>query len=125
MKLIINRSQAEKKGMLGGHKGVEFTLRYRLELTPDEQALVEKYKLQFYPLTWKTMPTGERQPDDTISGMLQGQAQTLTDVTTLLKNEEIVKSACDTLPPLFDVVRSFGGDEVIDYPRNEAQSRPG
>lgn len=125
MKLIVNRSQAEKKGMLGGHKGVEFTLRYRLELAPDEQALVEKYKLEFYSLTWKTTPTGERQPDDTISAMVQGRSQTLTDVTTLLRNEEIVKQACDTLPPLFDVVRSFGGDEVIEYPRNGAQPLPG
>jgi hypothetical protein len=117
VKLIINRSQTEKKGMLGGHKGVEFTLRYRLDLTPDEQALVEKYKLQFYPLTWTTTPTGERQPDDTISTMVQGRSQTLTDVVTLLNNEEIVKKACDELPPLFEVARSFGGDEVIDYPR--------
>jgi hypothetical protein len=125
LKLIINRSQTEKKGMLGGHKGVEFTLRYRLELTPDEQALVERYKLDFYPLTWKSTPTGERQPDDMISTMVQGRSETLTDVTTLLKNEEIIKSACDTLPPLFDVVRSFGGDEVIDYPRDGARSTPG
>ncbi len=125
MKLIINRSQAEKKGMLGGHKGVEFTLSYRLDLTPDEQVLVEKYKLHFYPLTWKTTPTGERQPDDVISTMVQGRSETLTDVTTLLKNEEIVKNACDMLPPLFDVVRSFGGDEVIEYPRTGAQSLPG
>jgi hypothetical protein len=32
MRLIINRSQADVKGMLGGHKGVSFTLSYRLEL---------------------------------------------------------------------------------------------
>lgn len=121
MKLIINRSQTEKKGMLGGHKGVAFTLRYRLELTPDEQALVEKYKLEYYPLTWKATPSGERQPDDTIASLTLGSAQTLTDVTTLLNNEEIVKKACDSLPPLFEVARSFGGDEVIEYPRNGAQ----
>ncbi len=122
MKLIINRSQTEKKGMLGGHKGVEFTLSYRLELTADEQALVDKYKLDFYPLTWTATPTGERKADDTIFTMVQGRSQTLTDVTTLLKNEEIVKNACDALPPLFDVVRSFGGDEVIEYPRTGATS---
>jgi hypothetical protein len=28
-----------------------------------------------------------------------------------------VKDACDALPDLFMVVRTFGGDEVIDYPR--------
>lgn len=119
MKLVINRSQAAVKGMLGGHKGVEFTLRYRLELTPDETGLVNEYKLQDYPLTWGTVQ-GTRTPDDTIANMVQGRAQTLTDVTTLLRNEEIVKNACDALPPLFAVVRSFGGDEVVEYPRSDA-----
>jgi hypothetical protein len=117
MKLIVNRSQAAIKGMLGGHKGVQFTLRYRLELTPDEAKLVDEYKLHHYPLTWSTTQ-GSRMPDDTISNMLEGREQTLTDVTTLLNNEEIVKKACDALPPLFSVVRSFGGDEVIEYPRS-------
>jgi hypothetical protein len=106
--------------MLGGHKGVEFTLSYRLELTADEQALVDRYKLHLYPLTWTTSATGERLPDDTISSMVEGRRQSLTDVTTLLSNEEVVKQACDDLPPLFDVVRSFGGDEVIQYPRDGA-----
>lgn len=116
MKLVINRSQAAMKGMLGGHKGVQFTLQYRLELTSDEAALVDQYKLHHYPLTWSNVQ-GTRTPDDTISSMIQGRSQTLTDVTTLLDNEEIIKRACDALPPLFSVVRSFGGDEVIEYPR--------
>jgi len=34
------------------------------------------------------------------------------------KNEEIVKSSCDALPHLFNVVTTFGGKEVIDYPRD-------
>jgi hypothetical protein len=117
VKLIINRSQTEKKGMLGGHKGVDFTLGYRLELTEEEKALVDKYKLHFYPLTWETTPTGEQRPGDTISSMMEGRSQTLGDVTTLISNEEVIKNACDQLPPLFSVARSFGGDEVIEYPR--------
>ena len=116
MQLVINRSQQAVKGMLGGNKGVEFTLRYRLELTPDEAALVQQYKLEEYPLTWTTYQ-GTRVPDDTIGRMVAGRSQTVRDVTTLLANEETVKGACDSLPPLFDVVRSFGGDEVIQYPR--------
>ena len=119
MKLVVNRSQAAVKGMLGGHKGVTFTLNYRLELSPDETGLVDEYKLHDYPLTWNTMD-GRRIPDDTISGMVLGRSQTLSDVTTLIRNEEIVKNACDSLPPLFTVVRSFGGDEVIEYPRSDA-----
>jgi hypothetical protein len=116
MKLIINRSQQAVTGMLGGHKGMSFTLRYRLDLTPDEQDLVNEYRLMEYPLTWRTI-RGDRLPDDTVGGMVSGRSQTLDDVKTLLQNEEIIKAACDALATLFDVVRTFGGDEVIEYPR--------
>jgi hypothetical protein len=50
--------------------------------------------------------------------MMVGRSQTLTDVTTLIGNEETVKNACDALPQLFEVVRTFGGNEVIEYPRH-------
>jgi hypothetical protein len=118
VRLIINRKQEDQKGLLGGHKGVSFTLSYRLELTAEEQQLVEHYKLEFYPVTWTTGRDGVRMPDDTIGNMVAGRSQTLSDVATLLNNEEIVKKACDQLPPLFEVVRTFGGDEVIEYPRS-------
>jgi hypothetical protein len=116
MRLIISRNQQAMKGMLGGHKGVQFTLAYRLELTSEETQLVDTYKLSEYPLTWHSVQ-GTRLPDDTIGRMLTGRSQTLTDVTTLIQNEEVVKDACDALPQLFEVVRTFGGDEVIEYPR--------
>lgn len=117
MKLAIQRSQQDIKGMLGGHKGVSFTLSYRLVLSPEEQELVQRYKLEDYPVTWNTIQ-GTRMPDDTIANMVAGRTQTLSDVTNLVKNENVVKDACDNLPTLFEVVRTFGGEEVIDYPRD-------
>jgi hypothetical protein len=39
-------------------------------------------------------------------------------VTTLVSNEEVIKEACDGLPTLFEVVRTFGGEEVVEYPRH-------
>jgi hypothetical protein len=116
MRLIINRRQADVKGLLGGNKGVSFTLSYRLELNAEERGLVERYKLQNYALTWTSGPQG-RIPDDTIANMTTGRSQTLNDVTTLLRNEDIVKDACDNLILLFKVCRNFGGDEIVDYPR--------
>lgn len=116
MKLVIKRSQQDVKGMLGGHKGVSFTLSYRLGLTSEEEALVKRYKLEGYPITW-TSSQGNRIPDDTIANMVVGRTQTLSDVTTLVRNENIVKEACDSLPVLFEIVRTFGGEEVIEYPR--------
>jgi len=116
MKLVISRNQRAMKGVLGGHKGVEFTLTYRLELSPEETELVARYKLDGYPVTWRTIQ-GSRMPDDTIANMVMGRSQTLTDVTTLINNEAVIKDSCDGLPPLFAIVRTFGGDEVVEYPR--------
>jgi hypothetical protein len=116
MRLVVSRSQQDVKGMLGGHKGVSFTLQYRLELTTEETDLVSRYRLGSYALTW-TSVQGTKVPDDTIANMVAGRSQTVQDVTTLLRNERIVKDACDELPTLFEVCRTFGGSEVIDYPR--------
>ena len=117
MKLVIKRNQEAMTGLLGGHKGMQFTLAYRLVLTPEEAQLVEQYKLGSYPLTWRTIK-GERVPSNTISSLVRGDSQTLTDVTTLVANERSIKNACDELPPLFEVARTFGGEEVVEYPRS-------
>lgn len=119
MKLVIKRSQQDVKGLLGGNKGVEFTLYYRLDLTSEELELVQRYRLSEYALTWKRF-RDDRIPDDTIANMIAGRSQTVSGVTILVQNEKVIKDACDHLPVLFDVIRSFGGEEVIDYPR-----RPG
>lgn len=102
--------------MLGGNKGVEFTLYYRLELTAEELVLVQRYRLNDYPITWKSF-RGERVADDTIANMMAGRSQTLSGVIVLVRNEKVIKDACDHLPVLFDVTRSFGGEEIIEYPR--------
>lgn len=57
-------------------------------------------------------------PNDTIGNMVTGRTQTLSDMTTLARNENVVKYACDSLPVLFEVVRTFGGKEVVEYPRD-------
>ena len=67
---------------------------------------------------WTTSREGTRIPDDTIGNMMAGRSQTLRDVATLIANEEVVKDECDKPPPLFEVARTFGGDEVVEYPRS-------
>ena len=89
-------------------------------MSSEEQELLKRYKLEEYPVTWQTIQ-GTRMPDDTIGNMVVVRTQTLSDVTTLVRNENVVKEACDSLPVLFEVVRTFGGEEVIEYPR-ERQS---
>lgn len=116
MRLVINRNQQDVKGMLGGHKGVSFQLRYRLELTPEETDLVARYKLGGYPVTMSEFQ-GTVVPGDTIEQLVQGRTLTVESVTYLVQKEDIIKNGCDQLPVLFDVCRSFGGSEVIEYPR--------
>lgn len=111
MRLVINRSQAERKGVFGGHKGVAFTLSTQVEFTQEERQLLDHYKLWHYSIMSRGgLPV-------TLRAMADGDSQTLEDVETLLSNEDVVKRSLDKIPHLFGVLRSFGGDEVIDYPR--------
>jgi len=119
VRLIISRNQQDVKGVFGGHKGVQFTLGYRLELTQEEAELVRRYNLGSHTLTTRVID-GVSVPATTLAELMAGRDQTVSDVTTLVNNERVIKDACDELPVLFDVCRSFGGDEVVEYPRQQA-----
>jgi hypothetical protein len=101
LRLIIHRSQADKKGMLGGHKGVAFTLSTRLEFNDEEKQLLEHYKMWSYSLF------NRAQLPVTIGQLVQGDSQTVENVEILLGNEDVVKRALDQVPPLLSVLRSF------------------
>ncbi len=111
MKLIIKRDQKAQTGLLGGHKGMNFILNTRIELTSDEKALVQKYKAENYPLTF----TQDNLPKETVSTLMQGKTQELKDITILLNNEEVIKGACKNFKVLLDVMATFGGEEVIEF----------
>lgn len=115
MKLIIKRNQQAKKGIFGGHKGMTFLLSYRVELSPEEEALVEKYKVEDYPLTYTTSRDGTQLPKDTVSSLMQGVSEDVKDITILLNNEEIIKDACKNFKTLLEVMATFGGEEVIEF----------
>lgn len=117
MRLVINRNQQVDTDRKGRTKSVNFILNVQLQLTEHEMQIVERYRLHDYPLTYRTIQ-GTQIPDDTIGKLLQGRTQSVSSVETLINNERVVKDACDALPPLFKVVATFGGNEVIDYPRD-------
>jgi len=110
MKLIIKRNQADRKGLFGGHKGVNFTLSYRVELTPEENDLVQKYKVQNEVL----MKTGDDN-ETTIQDMLTGKSVTTRNVEILLNNEQVAKDVCKNFKNYLEVLLSFGGEEVIEF----------
>lgn len=112
--MSIKRSQADKRGVLGGHKGVTFTLSCKVEFTSEERELLDHYKMWEYSLFTQTgLPV-------TISKLAQGDTQTVENVEVLLANEGVVKRGLDQIPPLLEVLRSFGGEETIEYPRTRS-----
>lgn len=114
MKLIIQRNQRERKGLLGGHRGMSFILSCRVELTKDEQALIDKYQVGYYTLTYKERE-GQQIPSLTIQDLLRGVNYEIDDVGTLLNNEEVIKEACQDFKNLLVVMESFGGEEVYEF----------
>lgn len=117
MELKIRREQEQKKGFLGGNKGIEFKLRCKVELTPEENALVEKAKVGDYVLTTYTLfedRKGDYETELTVNDLVHGMTSTVTDVQKLLGLEEEVKNGCQNLKSLLQVISSFGGEEVIE-----------
>jgi hypothetical protein len=111
MQLVIKRTQADVKGMFGANKGVQFNLHYRLLLTQEENALVERYKLHSHILSQAGSGAVE-----TVGDLLRGVSQSVQTVAVLLRNEEVAKRACNSFYSLILVAKSFGGEEVIDFP---------
>lgn len=105
MKLIVKRDQ--DKAFLGG---INFKLFCKVELTPEEQQLVNKYKLQNEVLTAKR----DGSPDLTVNDLLRGVEEKLKSVDVLINNEEAIKVACKSFKDLLIVSASFGGQEVIE-----------
>ncbi len=114
MKLIIKRDQLAQKGIFGGHKGMKFLLSCRVELSPEEEALVEKYKVENYTLTYTTSRDGIQLPY-TVRNFMQGVNEEVKDITILLNNEGIIKDACKNFKTLLEVMATFGGEEVIEF----------
>lgn len=114
MELVIRRTQADVKGVFGGHKGVAFNLHYRLVLTPEEAALVQRYRLDMHVLSKRGSGLVE-----TVADVIRGVNQSVQSVDILLNNEAIAKRACDDFYKLILVAQSFGGEEVVKFPLHD------
>ena len=115
MKLVIKRSQKERKGVFGGHKGMTFLLSCRVELTPEEHGLVTKYKAEKELLAGLPIGEGGTPVPIYIDTLLAGYSHECEDVTSLLESEDKIKRACEGFKTLLAVMASFGGEEVIEF----------
>ncbi|SLM28722.1 conserved hypothetical protein [Desulfamplus magnetovallimortis] len=114
MKLFIVRDQAKK--MLGG---ISFQLSARVELSSEEADLVKKYKMDKevllekevkIPLTGRSIAL-----NITIGSLMQGQSFKCNDIAEILGYEENVKESCKTFKNYIEVMKHFGGEEVVEY----------
>lgn len=114
MKLYITRDQA--KGLLGG---VKFELRAKVELTKEENDLVNKYKADKEVLLQEEIKIPFTQKvvllDIKIGSLIMGQTFKCKDIADILEYEKNVKEACETFKEYIEVMKNFGGKEVVEY----------
>ena len=114
MKLFLIRDQAKK--MLGG---VSFQLSARTELTSEESDLVRKYNVDKEVLLQKEIKiplTGRSIVlNITIGSLMVGQSFKCNDIAEILEYEKNVKESCESFKNYIEVMKHFGGEEVIEY----------
>jgi len=113
MKLVIKRDQADKTGIFGGSKGVEFMIIFKVELTIQEVDLLEKYKIDNSILT-KLNVKGIQQIV-TIRGLINGFDLKTKSVTELIEHEESIFKACESFKNYITLLKSFGGEDVYEF----------
>ena len=117
MKLTIKRDQADLKGVFGGHKGVNFSLYAKADITNDEQKLIEHYKVGGYILASYILPIKGSENYEfhlSVNSLTNGDKTTTGSISTLLELEEKIKEGCHNLKNLLEVMKTFGGEEVIE-----------
>lgn len=117
MKLEIWRDQKDVKGLLGGHKGVNFTLVARVQVSDEENELIERYKVGHDILATYRLP-GTPTPnfEFTISvrELLSGHTVDMGNISSMIRLEEEIKEACSNLKDWLAVMKTFGGYEAIE-----------
>lgn len=130
MKLVLRRDQREKKGIFGGHKGMDFYLYAQVRLDREEQGLFDRLKVS--DVTLVSHPVEIRRDGKwvtinrhiTAGDLLRGweHSELGFEVIELFKLEADIKTACQNFKILLEKMRTFGGEEVIDVelPKEES-----
>src|SRR5690349_20091927 len=106
MRLLIERRQDEAKTMFGRHRGVDFTLWFRLELTPEEERLVQHYDLAEHVLIRRD--SEDREPWVTVAQARAGFSHTLASIETVHRNEQVIRKNCQNFKVILEIAQSFG-----------------
>ena len=118
MKLTIRRDQADVKGMFGGHKGVNFKLSAKCEISDFDKQLVEKYKVGEYTVASRMASVGSkgetREVRVSVDDLIRGSEHQTDDLGELQRLEEQIKAGCAHLKLMLKVMSTFGGEEVFE-----------
>lgn len=132
MELLLSRSQ--KQG-LAGLGSVSFILDVRTRLTPEEQGFVSKYKFgneilySKQGLADKLAKSGVfkqllslitakvRGHVYTVNDLVKGRTVVCKDIIEMLNAEKDIQLAAEGLSNILIACQTFGGEEVITYPR--------
>jgi len=114
VQLHLKRGQSTK--MFGG---VKFELEAKATLTPEESGLINKYKVHDEILTEKhiKIPLTDRALviKITIGSLVSGQTFKCSEIGEILNYEEEIKASCGKLRQLIEVMKTFGGEEIIEF----------
>lgn len=118
MQLRLFRSQSDQKGIFGGHKGVNFSLQYKLDISAEERGLIDHYKVGGFILhkfQWGRMTDGTpRTTNISVMDLINGGSLALSDFDEVVGSEEGIKQGARNLKILLAQMRKFGGEEVIE-----------
>ena len=124
MKVLLRKDQ--RQGVLGK---VIFTLEVRADLSREERAAIEKYKLSDTVLYEKnTMVDPGRgllglasrlafkamNMSLTVKDLANGKKLECKDIVEMLAVEDQIREAAKTFQQIMDAARHFGGEEVLD-----------
>ncbi len=119
MKLKIVRDQKDLKGMLGGHKGVQFSQTMRLFVNAEEQELIRRYKMEDQSVG--TFPSDHRDNDGkpyqkeiTVGYLLKGDTLVSQNMGKLQTIENEILDACKQVKKYLELARAFGDEIVIE-----------
>ena len=127
MKLLLRRNQ--KAGMMGMGK-IVFSLEVRAELTPEEQANVDKYNMGDVLLYSRKEFSG---PTEGIKGLgaalmfrmtnlsiqvddlRKGKKIDCKDIVEMMAAEQQVREAAATFKGVLEAAAGFKGEEIVEF----------
>ena len=112
MRLHITRNQA--KGLLGN---VKFELNSRVELTEEEDKLIKKYNTrQEILFLGKVNILGViLNTRINIEDLVKGHTFKCGNIAEIIRYEKIVRDSCATFKNYIEIMKNFGGEDIIEY----------